>query len=47
MAKNSLRVDLLVKVMVTNIWDMKGSITTDLLEKGATVNRDSSYQLFW
>ena len=33
------------KVILTVFWDMKGPITVDFLEKGATVNSTPSYQL--
>ena len=33
------------KVMLTVFWDMKGPITIDFLEKGATVNNASYCQL--
>ena len=33
------------KLMVTVFWDMKGPITVDFLEKGATVNSTTNCQL--
>ena len=36
-----------VKVILTVFWDMKGPMTIDFIEKGATVNNASYCQLLW
>ena len=34
------------KVMLTVVWDIKGPINIDFIERGATVNSASDYQIF-
>ena len=44
--KKKFQVQLLIKkVMLTDFWDIKGLITIDFLEKGATVKSASYCQL--
>ena len=45
--KSSRHSGQLKKIMLTIFWDMKGPITTDIYEKGVTVNSVSYCQLLW